>query len=200
MKGQSETMENVITQDAAGIVPLLFTVDEMLTWAVVRGILASRDEVEWMCSRVGRNPACVLLSELDHNGLLEPDAYLLTGDIWSTSEYPDAYLDPDDWRSLFDEAGYTVDGVRAAYPDQPVQLWRGSVPERRDHWSWTDDRTVAVRYASGGFRRQPGKLWTATVDPWRLLAQNTDRAEAEYVVDTDGLDIAEEEFTPVSET
>ena len=36
-----------------------------------------------------------------------------------------------------------------------------------------------------------GKVWRATVDPWRLLAGITYPDEREYVVDTDQLDIVE---------
>ncbi|WP_037311900.1 hypothetical protein [Amycolatopsis orientalis] len=44
--------------------------------------------------------------------------------------------------------------------------------------------------AAGGFgNRLPGAIWTALVEPERLQARNTDRDEAEYVVDTSGLTI-----------
>ncbi|MEV5718180.1 hypothetical protein AB0L41_30200 [Amycolatopsis mediterranei] len=62
--------------------------------------------------------------------------------------------------------------------------------DRRDSWSWTDSRDVARTYAAGGFGgRRPGAIWTALVDPDRLLARNRDRDEFEYVVDTTGLTI-----------
>jgi len=32
-------------------------------------------------------------------------------------------------------------------------------------------------------------VWEAVVEPWRLLARNTERDDHEYVVDTDGLDV-----------
>jgi hypothetical protein len=37
-----------------------------------------------------------------------------------------------------------------------------------------------------------GKVWCATVEPWRLLARYTERNEREYVVDTDGLPVVED--------
>ncbi len=56
---------------------------------------------------------------------------------------------------------------------------------RRDNWSWTESRYVARTYAAGGFGgRLRGAVWTALVDPDRLLARNRHREESEYVVDT----------------
>ncbi|GLY38299.1 hypothetical protein Amsp01_043230 [Amycolatopsis sp. NBRC 101858] len=67
-------------------------------------------------------------------------------------------------------------------------MYRGSVADRRADWSWTDSRDVARTYAAGGFGgRLPGAIWTAMVEPERLLARHTDRDEFEYVVDTAGL-------------
>ena len=105
-------------------------------------------------------------------------------------------FDADTWRDLFELAGYTEDGKPAERPAEPLTLYRGSVPERKALWSWTDNREVAARYASGNYYRRPsGILWVATVDPWRLLARNTDRSEYEYVVDTEGLVIVEARLT-----
>jgi len=54
---------------------------------------------------------------------------------------------------------------------------------------------VATGYAQGTRARRPtGTVWQALVEPWRLLARNEgpdNRDEAEYVVDTDGLDVLE---------
>ncbi|MFJ9782650.1 hypothetical protein ACIRSS_23920 [Amycolatopsis sp. NPDC101161] len=67
-------------------------------------------------------------------------------------------------------------------------LYRGSVAAHRGNWSWTDSRDVARTYAAGGFGgRLPGAIWTALVEPERLLARNTDRDEYEYIVDTEFL-------------
>ncbi len=91
---------------------------------------------------------------------------------------------------MFELSGYTVDGVPAHRPEESMVLYRGSVPELRKNWSWTDSRAVAEKYADGEHYSRPlGRVWTATVEPWRLMASNRDRAEREYVVDTDGLAI-----------
>jgi hypothetical protein len=119
------------------------------------------------------------------------------GTIWSMAEYPDANLDHDHWRDLFDAAGFTVDGHPAPRPDVPVNLWRGSVPDRRSDWSWTTNGAVAARYAAGGTGGRPtGCLYRVTAPPESLLCANTKRDEAEYVVDTRGLRIEEDTTDP----
>jgi len=144
--------------------------------------------------RLGRNHGPALLGDLEAEGLLTPPAAAAhVGAVWSMAEYPDRYLDHDTWRELFRLAGYTVDGVPAERPVEPLTLYRGSVPERRANWSWSDRLDVAQRYAAGGLgRRPPGVVWQATVEPWRLLARNAgpdSRDESEYVVDTEELQI-----------
>jgi hypothetical protein len=111
----------------------------------------------------------------------------LIGGIWSSAEYPNQDLDRDTWRWLFDVAGFTVDGKAAERPAKPVELWRGSVPERSSDWSWSTDREVAQRFADGGRGRLPGHLYRLVAPPEALLCANTERGEAEYVVDTHGL-------------
>lgn len=109
------------------------------------------------------------------------------GSVWSLAEYPDRNLDHDLWRDLFDEAGFTVDGRRTPKPDRPVEVWRGSVPERRTDWSWTTDRQVAEKFAEGVRGRKPGRLYRLMAPPWSLLCANSERGESEYVIDTDCL-------------
>ncbi|MFD9596799.1 hypothetical protein ACFWA9_29180 [Kitasatospora sp. NPDC059973] len=115
------------------------------------------------------------------------------GQVWSMAEYPDATLDRAAWRELFTAAGFTTDGRPAERPAGPVELWRGSVPERRADWSWTTRRAVAEGYATGTGARRPttGRLYRTLAPAVALLAYNTGRDEDEYVLDTDGLTIAE---------
>jgi hypothetical protein len=109
------------------------------------------------------------------------------------AEYPDAALDRPAWRQLFTAAGFTADGRPAERPAGPVELWRGSVPERRADWSWTTRRAVAEGYATGTGARRPttGRLYRVVAPAAALLAHNTGRVEDEYVIDTGGLTIAE---------
>ncbi|MGY1548283.1 hypothetical protein [Streptomyces sp. MN6] len=128
------------------------------------------------------------------------DASTLTahvGQVWSMAEYPDAALDRPAWRRLFAAAGFTTDGRPAERPADPVELWRGSVSERRADWSWSTRRAVAESYATGTGARRPttGRLYRVVAPPSALLAHNTGRDEDEYVLDTDALTITEVPLT-----
>lgn len=149
-------------------------------------------ELEKLISRAGRIHGPEFLGEAYAEGKVTGDTVtVLVGSVWSSAEYPDRHLDHDTWRWLFDAAGFTVDGERADRPAEPMRLYRGSVPERRTDWSWSRDVKVALKFAAGVRGRPPGRLWAATVPPWRMLAVNTGRGEDEVVVDTRGLEIAE---------
>lgn len=164
---------------------------ENVQWLLNTGTPADLDVVRVMLSRVGRVHGPALLEALVESYGLRVDVLAqVIGDVWSDAEYPDRALPHDTWREYFSIAGYTVDGKRQDRPTDPIRLYRGSVPERRADWSWTDNRQIAERYASGDFyHRLPGQVWAADVAPWRLLARNTGRSEDEYVVETEGLDI-----------
>ncbi|WP_331727191.1 hypothetical protein OG871_39680 (plasmid) [Kitasatospora sp. NBC_00374] len=100
---------------------------------------------------------------------------------------------------MFRAAGYTADGVPAQLPSAPVELWRGSVPERRRDWSWTASLAVAQGYAAGTAAVRPaGKLYRTVAPPSALLAYNSGREEDEYVVDTRGLRISEAGLLPAA--
>lgn len=174
--------------------PMPSTTDpqQLLWWFQDRGRELSMDECIAACVSVGRNGAPGLLSWLSAHSLLSPEVTTAcVAEAWSMAEYPERCLDQDDWRDLFELAGYTVDGKPAARPSHALVLWRGCPDSRRDGWSWTGDRAVAERFASGRhYRRDAGELWRAEVEPWRLFAHDNGRNECEYVVDTVGLDIS----------
>ncbi|WP_413106176.1 hypothetical protein [Streptomyces sp. Inha503] len=69
-------------------------------------------------------------------------------------------------------------GRPAERPAGPVELWRGSVPERRSDWSWTTRRTVAGGYATGTGVHRPttGCLYRTIASPSALLAHDTTEA------------------------
>lgn len=103
----------------------------------------------------------------------------------------DCHLGREEWRELFEFAGYCEDDEPADRPAEPLTLWRGATPEHRANWSWTDSRDAALMFASGWMvQEELGLLWRAAVEPDRLLAKMTAaRGFSEYVVDTDGLTI-----------
>ncbi len=63
-------------------------------------------------------------------------------DVWSAAEYPGRALEDDEWSALFEHAGFTVNGVRAERPTEPLVLFRAAPEEHRLGWSWTDDSRV----------------------------------------------------------
>ena len=151
------------------------------------------DELQRLIDLAGRNYGPEFLYEAwAEDKIQAPQVAALIGGIWSRTEFPDCYIDQDDWRWLFKVAGFTIDGQRTERPTEPIQLWRGSVPERKTDWSWSTDRAVAEKYAFGGMNYRPtGRLYTVTAPPHALLCANNGRDEAEYVIDTFGLDIRE---------
>lgn len=175
-------------------VPLYFTTEAYVDWWARGANYPTGDEIRYAVGSVGRDRGPELLVELFWEDLLTPEAAAATvGGVWNGAEYPDQCLDRLWWLVLFDLAGYTRNGKPAERPDRQLRLYRGSVPERRGDWSWTDDLTVARGYADGTRAQRPtGAVWTALVEPFRLLARNDgpdSRDESEYVVDTDGLAI-----------
>ncbi|NKX56290.1 hypothetical protein [Arthrobacter mobilis] len=153
-------------------------------------------------AHVGRNHTPALLAELLWADMLtEGLATTFVAEAWSDAEYPEMVLDSETWRDLFDLAGYTVDGKRSRRPAGLLRLYRGSAEEFRERMSWTDDLAIARAYAGGFARRQIGHIWTASVPAHALLARNTGRAESEYVVDTDMIDIEHlENGRPIGDT
>lgn len=156
----------------------------------------SWDALEGAMIGVGRNAAPLLLWLLSQYGLITPVvAAPAVTDAWTMVEFPQSALRQADWRGLFELAGYTDDGLPADRPTEPLRLYRGATRSLRRRWSWTDDieraRWFTARFAA--YYGEPGRVWTATVEPWRLFARihEAGRSEGEYVLDTEGLKIVE---------
>ncbi|MEU9894271.1 hypothetical protein ACIBCS_27960 [Streptomyces phaeochromogenes] len=151
------------------------------------------EELQTLINRGGRDSGPGLLHAAYTARKITADAVAqIIGGVWSMADRPDRELERDEWRTLFDAAGFTVDGERKPRPDKPMTLFRGSVPERRTDWSWTYSIAIAAKYAGGKVPgRAVGKLWVCEVPPEAMLAINTERGEDEIVVDTRGLNIRE---------
>lgn len=177
--------------------PESYDTDTLIHWLARQKPMPTVNQVEKVLLRVGHVNGPYVLYMLRYVDKLSPESATATvGPVWSMAEYPDKCLSHRRWRDLFTLAGYTVEGVPAERPTETLTLYRGSVPERRADWSWTDNRAVAERYAAGGLRgRRAGTVWIAQVEPWRLLARNTGRSEDEYVVDTAKLTITPADST-----
>lgn len=174
--------------------PVPWDVGDAAGWFVENPRSLTTENVLTAVDRVGREFGPELLHSLCNRGQGVPRSVLaaVVGVVWADASYPDRVLSRGAWLELFTAAGYTVDGVSADRPCRPLVLYRGSVEARRSDWSWTDDVEVARRFADGRLGIRPdGRVWTAVVEPRRLLARTTSRDESEYVVNTDGLEITE---------
>jgi hypothetical protein len=158
----------------------------------------SSSHVERVVSRLGRVWGPYVLDVLYTAGALTADAARLAGPIWGMAEYPEGTggMSRATWLQVFALAGYTVDGEPAKRPGGTATLYRGAPRSRRFRMAWTDHRATAERFAHGGLRgREPGRVWTAGVDPDRLLARihEDGRGESEYVVNTLSLRVVVDE-------
>jgi hypothetical protein len=174
--------------------PIPFTTDvgEMVEYFFDNAIEPTPEELGTALVRVGRNNGPALIAGLHCEWRLTPAAATAhVGGAWSAVAFPEDCLDRETWVELFGDAGYTVDRVPAPRPTEPLRLYRGAPVSRRDRMSWTDDLATARRFASGEmWGTEPDTVWTALVEPSRLLCANLDgRGEREYIIDTDGLAI-----------
>lgn len=136
-----------------------------------------------------RNWRYALLVDLFREGMLEASvAAVVVSSTWSIAEYPLRQLDADEWRALFDLAGFTVDGVPAERPSEPIQLWRGAPEEHSRGFSWTEDRELAQWFADRPQQMGQAVVWEVEAPPHLLLARITGGdvgrdGESEWVVD-----------------
>lgn len=174
-------------------VPLIFDLNEMSTLFLDGELEPTADNIETASGRLGRNLYPALVVDLYAGGLLVPDvAQRVVPAAWSAVEFPSRACDDELWRALFDLAGYVEDGTPGQRPATPLTLWRGALADHRNGWSWTDDRAMAKWFADRPHNDGKGVVWTAEIEPARLLARITQErvGESEYVVDARGLHVA----------
>lgn len=173
-------------------IPFLQDIKLNLEWFRENPEAVTEENVTSAFCHVGSHNAPELLLYLHLVGRISTDLLAATiGDAWSSAHYPES-LGRQNWFEMFEAAGYTVDGKPAALPAEPLTLYRGAPDKFKRRMSWTAGVETAQKFASGDMPgRTPGKLWTATVEPYRLLAHLNDRQETEYVVNTVGLRITE---------
>lgn len=176
-------------------IPVMLDIEDNVEWFQANPSSVTSENVEQALNRVGRLNGPALIFDLRLGRIIGTEILArLIGGVWSGAEYPDQAIPLDTWLTFFSEAGYTVDGQPAERPSEPIQLYRGTVPARRRDMSWTDSIETATTFAYGGLRGRPeGRVYCASVEPWRLLARNNDRTESEYVVNTHDLVVSEVE-------
>lgn len=153
----------------------------------------------------GATQAARLFGDLHTLGALPADQLRpIMGELWDRCPNPHEALPRERWQRLFEHVGYAANGEPAELPAAPIQMWRGAPPLYRDSWTWTDERGLAQQFAALRANRWADSvLWTATVEPWRLLAFRQDGylvgdwmgPGREFVVNTDGLSITEDKVS-----
>ena len=143
-------------------------------------------EVRWdnLAYGMGRNELPDLLdmvwSRLPHDQLLKG-----LENAWTMAEFPERFMPRRHWLPIFEAAGYH-ENTSPAEPPASITLWRGGT--KRTGMSWTADRAQAEWFRDRPHYSTPGKLWTVTVGPDRLLAHyHSGRGEDEYVINPAGL-------------
>lgn len=138
-----------------------------------------------------------LLLDLASHGLRRSVLSKVVAPIWSKTNYPFAALCKDDWRLLFEGAGYT-EGImghlfsQAPRPATTQTLYRASLPEYADNFSWSADLELVRYWFVQRYRTHPdARIYSASVTPKRFLCRILDSGEC--VVETDGLEIVEHE-------
>ncbi len=175
------------------IAPHTLAVDATVNYFATHG-KPTIDALETALCHVGRNSGPELLYMLHEERLLTlPACRRVLSAVWVDCEWPEAALDDEYWRGLFDWVDYTVNGRKAERPTAPLALYRGASRERREGWSWTTDPSVAQWFAerSNIFHPEhPARVWKASVNPLFLLACDTATrpGEPQYILDPWGLD------------
>lgn len=151
-------------------------------WALAAHMVADPHRFQWVVDYQKRMP---------HLAYRECLAY-----AWTLTEFP-YQIGKVTAIKAFKLAGWMTDVTGDANDDDappcpsiPVTLYRGCGGQRaRTGLSWTADPEQAEFFANRwkGDKGEP-IIFKATVEPWRLLAYFGQRGEAEYVVNTRGLD------------
>ncbi|WP_282946992.1 hypothetical protein [Cellulomonas endometrii] len=178
--------------------PVILDVDPLVSWFESRGEHLTIAEIEAAGALVGRNSFPALVINL-HLSCLLPDEVFAHGLVsaWQMAEFPTIAMPPDEWSWLFDDVGFTRDGIKTTRPTEPVTLYRGAVPEHARGWSWTEDVDLA-RWFANRFPGTGARLYRTTVRPPWLMAHITPEwkfgrhGESEWVVDPSGPHVIEE--------
>ncbi|UOQ56054.1 hypothetical protein MUN78_10095 [Leucobacter allii] len=144
---------------------------------------------------LGRNYLPGALWEAFDAGVLVDPAEVAVGiaEAWVMCEYPLLNLDPWQWDTLFDCAGFVTDSGLSGHGQQqpaPPTLYRSAHPDYLPGMSWTTDLQTAYWFACRN--RRVGHLShdgiavmqvdTAACPWWQPLAMFTGRDEHEWVM------------------
>jgi hypothetical protein len=118
-----------LTGDASLQPSVILDADEMLDFLLYSEEAPWEPTLDYLSTaliRVGRNHGPRIVDELYCNGKpTRQAAAVLVPDVWSMVEFPLNALGRDDWRWLFNFAGYTYNGKRRARPVSPASSTAG---------------------------------------------------------------------------
>ncbi|ODR07319.1 hypothetical protein BHQ21_09595 [Mycobacterium sherrisii] len=141
-------------------------------------------ETDWEALNymMGRNERPALL-QLVWTGLPSDQLVKALSDSWVMCEFPEQFMPRRKWLPIFRTVGYH-DGASPDEPPEQMVLWRGGVKKTRMSWTASRERAEWFQHRFDHLG-PPGKLWTVTVGPDRLLAHYHQdcREEDEYVID-----------------
>jgi hypothetical protein len=169
--------------------------DALISAAVVefqRSFAMTCEDIIRLCTYAGRIYGSTILWTLSAHGCIDPKAYPRAVPFtWGIAEYPGLSLSKTQWLGLWENAGFTRDGVPAERPTEPVRLWRAAHPTYKRGFAWTDDIKVAKRFLDMRWHRS--RLYECVVPPDRLLAyiHNEGRGESEWIADVKALRLIE---------
>ncbi|WP_460867155.1 hypothetical protein [Nocardioides pakistanensis] len=125
-------------------------------------------------------------------------------DAWSRSEFPESNLSTERWLEIFHHVGFLTDqdpddldeGEEPfGPPTATMRLYRGAAPQYARGMAWTTSpgkaRWYAERFPADDDHFDEGRVYTAMVEPWRVLARFGARGESEIVIDPTDLEIDE---------
>lgn len=182
----------------AETLPAILEVDPLVSWFELRGVLLTIAEIEEAGTLIGRNSFPALVLNLHLSGLL-PGEVLAHGAIsaWQMAEFPTAALDADSWDWMFEDIGFTENGVSAPRPVDAVTVYRGALPAHARGWSWTEDVELA-RWFANRFPGTGARVYrTVGLPPWLQAHVTADwkfgrAGESEWVIDPTGPLVIEE--------
>lgn len=130
-------------------------------------------------------PAAVLMDLFERQGRLPDEvAAVCVPRAWDLCAWPMSVLSRERWVRLFEVAGYSHEFVPARRPAEALRLYRGSDAAGGEGLCWSSNPDVARWMAA---RFEEGWVWSAVVEPSRLLAFMAAGYEDQFVVDTTGL-------------
>lgn len=150
------------------------------------------DIVSRMTTYAGRIYGPRILWYMDHFKCIDAGAYpRLVSYVWGLAEFPGLSLSKSQWMRLWRRAGFTIDGVPAERPTEPITLYRGSRASHKRGFAWTDDIKVGRWFVTSRYGNN--HLYKVVCPPDRLLARihEEGRGESEWIIDAKALPIVE---------